>query len=327
MKSTHLAGMVLNLALFSSVAYAAPFSHVVSYGDSLSDTGNLFGVAGQPGPPAYASGRASNGPLAVELLSSNFGVPLVNNAWAGATTGVGNHLDRNDMLGLRGTPTNFGPLGLPGMRTSFEASAASVSPLAPSALFIVWGGPNDFLSPSPLDTNPIDVANRAVTNIVGIVQALQVLGAQHILVPGLPDLGLTPYGQANGAADASAISAYFNTVLRMSLPSGVRFYDTAALLHRVVNDPAAYGFTNVTGQCIDPSAPNPTPCANPDQFLFWDDFHPTTRAHEILAHEFASAAVPEPATFVLTGCVLVICAAAKRSRSSRIVRARRNVVQ
>jgi phospholipase/lecithinase/hemolysin len=81
--------------------------------------------------------------------------------------------------------------------------------------------------------------------------------------------------------------------------------------------------TNVTGQCIDPSAQNPTACSNPDQYLFWDDFHPTTRAHEILAQEFANAAVPEPATFVLTGCVLVLCALAKRSRFAR---ARRSIV-
>jgi phospholipase/lecithinase/hemolysin len=327
MKRAHLAGTLLSSFLFCSVAYAAPFSHVVAYGDSLSDTKNLFGAAGQPGPPAYSPGRASNGPLAVELLSANFGVPLENYAWAGATTGVGNQLDRLDNKSPGGTPTSFGPFGLPGMTTSFATTSGSLAPFVPSALFIVWGGPNDFLSPSPLDDTSVKIANRAVDNIVGIVEGLQVLGAKHILVPGMPDLGLTPFGQANGAAGLSAISAYFNANLRNSLPAGVRFYDTSALLHQVVNDPATYGFTNVTGQCIDPSAANPTPCANPNQYLFWDDFHTTTRAHEILAQEFAdAAAVPEPATFVLTGCVLVLCGAARRLRSSRAGRAGRSLV-
>jgi phospholipase/lecithinase/hemolysin len=276
---------------------------------------------GQPGLPVYAPGRASNGPLAAELLSADFGVPLVNYAWAGATTGIGNQLDPG------GTPTNLGAFGIPGMTTSFLATSASIAPIAPSALFLVWGGPNDFLRPSPLDSTPLEVANRAVANIVGLVQGLQVLGAKNILVPGMPDLGLTPSGQATGAAQLSAVSAYFNDMLRNSLPAGVRFYDTSALLHRVVQDPAAFGLTNVTGQCIDPTSATPTPCANPSQYLFWDDFHPTTRAHEILAQEFAQAAVPEPATFVLTGSVLVLCGLARRSRLYRVARTRRSVVQ
>src|SRR5687768_7643325 len=109
MKFGHLAGISLTSFLLCSAAYSAPFTAVVAYGDSLSDNGNLFAVAGQPGPPAYVAGRASNGPLAAELLSANFGIPFVNLAWAGATTGIGNHLDPG------GTPTSFGVNGLPGM--------------------------------------------------------------------------------------------------------------------------------------------------------------------------------------------------------------------
>ena len=311
MKRVPLAVVSLTSLLFCTLANASPFSAVVVYGDSLSDNGNLFAVAGQPGPPAYYPGRASNGPVAVELLSGYLGVPLLDFAWAGSTTGIGNHLDPG------GTPTSLGTNGVPGMTTSFGMTSAAISSQAASALFVVWGGPDDFLSPSPLDKTPIEIANRAVTNIVGIASGLQSLGAQDILVPGLPDLGLTPFGQTVGVAQASALSAYFNTTLRNSLPAGVTFYDTSALMHRVVNNPAAYGFTNVTGQCIDPTASVPTPCANPDQYLFWDDFHPTTRAHQILAQEFADTAVPEPATFLLTGWGLVIYGVARcRNRCS-----------
>lgn len=236
MKRVHLTLVSVISFLFCTLVNASPFSAVVVYGDSLSDNGNLFAVAGQPGPPAYYPGRASNGPVAVELLSGNFGVPLLDFAWAGATTGIGNHLD------FGGTPTSLGTNGLPGMTTSFGLSSAAIASLAPSALFVVWGGPDDFFSLSPLDLTPTAVANRAVGNIVAIVSGLQSLGAPHILVPGLPDLGLTPYGQTTGAADASALSAYFNTILRTRLPDGVTFYDTAALIQRVAGNPAAYGF-------------------------------------------------------------------------------------
>jgi phospholipase/lecithinase/hemolysin len=43
-------------------------------------------------------------------------------------------------------------------------------------------------------------------------------------------------------------------------------------------------------------------CSNPDEFLFWDDVHPTSRGHEIIG-DFAlrtlqedNQHVPEPAT-------------------------------
>lgn len=309
MKLLRLSALSLAWLLCSTPAVASSYSAVVVYGDSLSDNGNLFAVAGQPGPPAYFPGRASNGMVAVELLASQWGVPLIDLAWAGATTGVGNHLDPG------GTATTLGANNLPGMTTSFSLSSAAITPLASSALFIVWGGPDDFLSPSPLDPTPVAVANRAVSNIVGIVSGLRSLGAQHILVPGMPDLGLTPFGLQTDPSGLSAVSAYFNTLLVQSLGDQATFYDTAALLHRVVSDPAAYGFTNVTDQCIDASAASPTPCSNPEQYLFWDDFHPTTRAHALLAQEFsAAAAVPEPATFALTASVFVICAFARRRR-------------
>ena len=44
---------------------------------------------------------------------------------------------------------------------------------------------------------------------------------------------------------------------------------------RVRADPASFGFTNVMRGC------NAVPTC--DGYLFWDDVHPTTRAHASLA--------------------------------------------
>src|SRR3954451_18450182 len=117
MKLLRLSTLSLAWVLCSAPASASPFSSVVVIGDSLSDNGNLAAVAGQPGPPAYFPGRASNGMVAVELLAGQWGVPVLDLAWAGATTGVGNHLDPG------GTPTSLGTNSLPGMTTSFGLSS------------------------------------------------------------------------------------------------------------------------------------------------------------------------------------------------------------
>lgn len=292
------------LLAFVSLASAGTFTSVVAYGDSLSDNGNLFAAIGQPGAPYY-NGRRSNGPVAVENLATILGVPLHDFAWIGATTGIGNYADG-------GTPTSLGFGPLPGMGVEFESTKALVPGLAASgALFVVWGGPNDFLSPSPLDANALEVANRAAADIIGIVLGLQALGAQNILVPGMPDLGLTPYFSSIGqSAGGSFITDYFNAKLLSQLPSGVIYFDTAGLMRTIVANPAAYGFTNVT----DPCFVDMTVCGNPDQYLFFDDFHPTAAAHAILGQEFASA-VPEPAT-----CVLVLSGAVIALRKKRLLK-------
>jgi cholinesterase len=284
---------VVLLALFclTTTAHATNYSSVVVYGDSLSDNGNLYAVTGQPGSPYYM-GRRSDGPVAVEYLAESLGAPLVDFAWIGATTGVGNYADN-------GTVTSVGSFGLPGMTTVFTATSLSLTPYLPNGLFVVWGGPNDFLAPSPLDTLPQDIVVRAVSNELQIITALMGMGANTILAPGMPDLGLTPYFQSlpGGAALGTDLTNAFNTLLLANLPAGVLYYDTASLLRAVVANPGAYGFTNVTDPCFDGT----TVCANPSGYLFFDSFHPTTATDAIVAQYFAATVVPEPITLVLLG--------------------------
>ncbi len=271
-----------------AAAQAGPLALVV-YGDSLSDNGNVFKATGFPPPPYYA-GRLSNGPVAVEDLASMLHASLLDFAWGGATTGVGNSGDN-------GTATTTGFLSLPGMQPIFQSSFAQVAPIASTSLFVVWGGADDFFAPSPADANPQATANRAIANLVGMVTTLQSMGAAQVIVPGLPDLGLTPrllgQGQA-AAAQASAVTAYFNAALQAQLPAGVTYFDTSALLHQIVANPGAFGFMNVSDACL-----STIPCLNPDQYVFWDGIHPTAHTHEILAERLAAVAVPEPASWGL----------------------------
>jgi phospholipase/lecithinase/hemolysin len=296
--------LALALSSMPAVVLADSFNSVVVYGDSLSDNGNLFLATGQPGTP-YFDGRRSNGPVAVEQLATALGVPLHDFAWIGATTGIGNFADG-------GTPTSFGAFSLPGMQTELASTAGLLGPFLSSGLFVVWGGPNDFLSPSPLDSFPSGVIARGVSDLVGIVTALQGLGAKHILVPGMPDLGLTPFIEGEGpgvAAEFSAITDAFNAELRASLPSGALYFDTATLLRQMVFDPSAFGFTDVTDPCFN----GVTVCAHPDQYLFWDTFHPTTATDSFVAKAF-EAAVPEPATIVLLPAALLLCFVTRKQR-------------
>jgi cholinesterase len=268
-------------------AFAAPFNAVVVFGDSLSDSGNTSAVVGQPGPPNYFPGRVSNGIVAVEYLAASLGVPLLNFAWAGATTGVGNFVDG-------GTISTIGAAGLPGMSTVYPQWAATqpAGGLAlPDALYVVWGGPNNVFSDAT-------TALQGVQHLLAIVGDLTARGASHILVPGMPDLGLTPSGLAGNSAGLTALSQAFNAQLQAGLTGlPAIYFDTFGFLRQVVANPGAYGLVNVNTPCLLV----PACVADPDlqaRFLFWDTVHPTTAAHQRIAQEF-QAAVPEPSLVLL----------------------------
>jgi phospholipase/lecithinase/hemolysin len=270
---------ILFLAI-TPLTNASSYSALVVYGDSLSDNGNLFSAIGYP-PSPYFQGRFSNGPVAAEQLAAALGVPLLDFAVGGATSGIGNFVDN-------GTQTTPGAFGLPGMKLELAGSAPILTPpLTTTALFMVWGGANDFLVGGSVAT--------AVANIDGIISTLQADGAQHILVPGMPDLGVTP--DFFGDPTATAYAQAFNALLLASLPSGVTYADTFNLSQQLSQNPGAFGLTNSTAPCFDGSSV----CANPDQYLFWDGFHPTTAADAILAKQFDTALTPEPSSILLIG--------------------------
>jgi len=277
------------IMLFAGRAHA--FSQIVAFGDSLTDNGNLFALTGQP-PAPYFSGRFSNGPVWVETLAGSLGITLDDRAVGGALTGTGHEA---------------GLIGL-GMTNQFN-QYISEGPADPNALYVIWGGANDFLN---LTTDPATAVGIAVSNLVNGVTNLMAAGAQHFLVPNLPDLGLTPRSliSPDGGSGATIISSIFNGSLAFNMGlvgADITILDTFTLLQDVVANPAGFGLTNVTEPCFDAAAlPSATLCANPDQYAFWDDIHPTNTLHNQLAAEalLAVAPVPVPAAVWLFGSAL-----------------------
>ena len=254
-----------------------PFSSIVVLGDSISDTGRTQAIIPDvfawlyPSPP-YAHGRLSNGPLWIEYLAPQVRLaynPLDNFSFAGANTGT-----LNVFAGLPGMMHELGELiGSPARR------------LDPKALYVVFGGANDFFRffANPPAT-PAEVIGPGVTNLVTIVIALRTAGAENIVVVDLPDVGRTPRGLAGGAAasaGATALSSAFNGLLNNAL-DGLSFPVVRVGLFNLLNEfrtnPLKYGFKNVTGQ-------GKFDLSNADTYLFWDDIHPTTRGHQLIANE------------------------------------------
>jgi outer membrane lipase/esterase len=151
-------------------------------------------------------------------------------------------------------------------------------------LFVVWGGAIDLLHA----TSTADVVQAAINQALN-VQRLIDAGATQFIIPNLPPLGLIPRlnGSPITSVPATQASILFNQVLAEGLaivravnPNKhlqLAQMDVFALFNQVTSSPSKFSLTNVTGSSQFNVA------INPDAYLFWDDLHPTTRGHSILA--------------------------------------------
>jgi thermolabile hemolysin len=256
-----------------------PFSRIFVFGDSLSDTGNFYRLSGGYPPPPYFQGRFSNGLVWVEHLAHALGMEIAagdNYAVAGATTGLINY-NGSAFPGLLGEIASF-----TATRNAAEAEGA---------LFVVWAGANDFFVALQTGQAPAELIGNGVGHTVQAIQQLWQSGARHIMVANIPDLGLTPFAlEANIGAPVTQLSAAYNQVLESALDdlaaAGIPTIrvDAFATLRTMVAQPAEFGFTNVTDQLIIVGG-------NPDEFLFWNEVHPTTAGHAVFAEAAADSLI------------------------------------
>jgi phospholipase/lecithinase/hemolysin len=253
------------------------FGKLVVFGDSLSDTGNVFAMtAGTvPAPSRYYAGRFSNGPVWVEYLGDALDLPFENYAYGGALTDNANLFD------------GVGGLNFPGLRDEIHAYTQRPEGIDRRAIHVVWAGANDFRAALSKGQTP-DI-HAMIGNLLEAVDTLYAAGARYIVVSNLPDLGLTPEGLASGVGPfITLLSATFNEYLAAALavhPAGVVQIDVFQQMHDTISHPEEYGFVNVSTPCLMAASV----CAEPDTYLFWDHVHPTTRGHEVLAETFAKA--------------------------------------
>ncbi len=302
-------------ALCAGAAQAATFSTAYFFGDSLSDTGNVYAATGGVTPPSpYFNGRFSDGPVWVEYLAAGIGHASAaqasllggnNYAWGGARTSGGTSV-----------PSVLAQVG------SFLGSTASIDA---NALYVVVAGGNDMRDARSGDPANIGAAATAATdNLKTAIGLLAAKGAKHVLVANLPDLGATPEAVALGVTGVStqatnAFNALMGGVVSYGQGIGLTmsFFDFAALgaavrTDALTNGGAVYGITNVTSPCGAFAGPTGASCSVSQ---FSDALHPSAISHQFMGAA-AVAAVPEPATYGLMALGLGVLAAVARRRQA-----------
>ena len=212
----------LALALCSVTAAQAQqftsFSNVFSFGDSLSDAGNIAALEGLPGGNSFTT---NPDPVSVQLIASAFGHNLTNispfipgssggtdYAYGGACVQAnsesftcalspGSFSITDQVIGT--DPGNLGYLASHGGKAD------------PNALYTMWGGANDLFTYAGLlgagaitPTQAGQGVGLSAATEGGLIGALQHAGARNILVFNLPNIAVTPDANAQATAAANA---------------------------------------------------------------------------------------------------------------------------
>ena len=332
---------------FSALSNSIPqFQHIVFFGDSLSDNGNLYDHSDRiiPKSPPYFDGRFSNGYIWTDLISykllMQYNIDAANYAVGGATAFLHDPFQ------------GYLPVSL-----SMEVSDYSLRNLMSdkdNTLYVIWIGANDYLQ----GATDVDQATTGVVNsVISAVNSLAGNTNAQFFIVQLPEIELTPEARIKNLADnylqlvtmhnqklhdavvnlraqhpnnkifefsfidhpvlkeivkSKAFRDQINQEYGVNItdvsdscwgggytktPStraiektleithkinGATLLNTKVLAAQIKNSPSLL----VTYQIGQRAAAGDQACATPDQYVFWDDVHPTASVHKVLAAMF-----------------------------------------
>jgi len=255
---------------------------LVAFGDSLSDTRNMFNASlwKLPNPASWMHGHFSNGEIWVEKLAAALGLPLYNWAVGGAAA--------EQYLVLPGLVQQV---------ASWKTYRHLDGGYRPeSTVFTLLIGGNDLVNYGKSVDEIVTSENEALEMLIQE-------GAKHILLLGLPDVSRAPVfrRRQDGARVAIQVGEYNRRLgelrerlaLKYQNMVDIRLFDTAAVFNDLLTHPANYGMDNVADACLDIAKPSAltylesftvaAACRDPDRYVFWDTLHPTRRTHALLA--------------------------------------------
>ena len=222
---------------------------LIVFGDSLCDGGNAYALRGDaafPCPPHWR-GRRCDGPVWVEQLAEQLGLPPLLHSLAGGT---------NHAYGGARSGTGLSPKGMPNLLEQVAGFLGGGSVrgagLEPGALVVLRAGANDYLEAPPSPA----VGERVNGHLLSAVERLAAAGLRRFLVPSELPWGFSPIqlpglGEAErrglNALIAGQNAAFQEALQDLAARRGLVVVqpDFQALFLAVRADPVAFGFTEI----------------------------------------------------------------------------------
>ncbi|MEZ8054630.1 MULTISPECIES: SGNH/GDSL hydrolase family protein [Vibrio] len=277
-----------------NVVQANTINRIVTFGDSLSDTGNLFNGSQWvfPNANSWFLGHFSNGLVWTEYLAKAKDVPLYN--WA-----VGGAAGTNQYVALTGVYDQV---------TSYLTYMKIAKNYRPeNSLFTLEFGLNDFMN---YNREVADVKADFSSALIRLTES----GANSILLFTLPDATKAPqfkYSTEQEIIKVRGKILEFNQFIKtqakyyQSMGKNVVLFDASALFASITDNPEQHGFRNASDACLNinrssaadylksHSLTNDCAAYGSDSYVFWGVTHPTTATHKyiadhILAYSFST---------------------------------------
>lgn len=306
-----LIGLTIAGAAPAPTPTPAPFKDIIAFGDSLTDVGNVALVTEAGYAPVidgyYEETHFSDNILWVEILADYWGLPARTPG-----RGFGSKLSpkfKGNTWAWGGSEAGSGtvqPTGvtspIPNLLREIDQYLSTNIPTR-RTLYSIWSGADNLLVGGKFGP---EAAEQAVDAVVKGMRRLERSGARHFLIFNLPKMGLTPDAQSGGEAAIALADLYsdsFNAALDVALEKlrndrsfkgTIYFVDTYSLLVTVYDTVTGGGtytpdffvpgspvaIDNVTDMGLDYFDEFGT---YPTDYLFWDDVHPTTQGHQVVA--------------------------------------------
>ncbi|RPA72828.1 hypothetical protein BJ508DRAFT_419279 [Ascobolus immersus RN42] len=280
------------------------------FGDSYTQTGfNLTNGSPLPsksntfGNPPFPGWTSANGPNWIGYLATSYNKTrqsVWNLAYGGAT--IDSELVkpwRDDVLSLKDQVNN---LFVPYLAK--PTAPANLKWKADKSLFLFWIGINDIGNSYWLGDFD-NFHKKLLDEYFTLVNTLYSKGARNFVFLTVPPVERSPLilGQGEWSIENEGLAlASFNAKLntyvkefqKKNRAAWTKVFDTKPVFDQMLDQPAKYGFGNVTSYCDDYQ--NGTPawdtyyeqCAIPvDQYFWLNSLHPTHKVHKEVAKRLA----------------------------------------
>eukprot|EP01018_Ginkgo_biloba_P006046 Gb_20604 [translate_table: standard] len=250
---------------------------------------------GAPSPPAYLS------------LSANDDAMLAGVNYASGGAGILNETGFYFIQKLS-FDTQIEYFGATRHALTKKIGAAAAEKLISEALCFVGIGSNDYINNFLLSYSvdaqlyaPEQFIDLLIVNLRRQLTKIHEIGARKIIFNGLAPMGCIPSQRLKSGECREEVNAWagkFNGVVKKLLGElnsqlpGVKitFADTYSIVMKLIQNPQAYGFNVSDAPCcnIDTTfgqfcLPNSKLCSDRSKYVFWDAFHPTDAANEVIA--------------------------------------------
>ncbi|CAI0375247.1 unnamed protein product [Linum tenue] len=291
---------------------AGCFKSVISFGDSIADTGNFCKLtpAGSMCSPPYGetffhrpTGRSSDGRLIIDFIAEYLGLPFVPPYYGGNQTEFGKGV-------------NFAVVGATAVASDVLVNRGigyMATNVSLGVQLEIGGNDYNYALGLKMTTARIQELVPLVVNSIGsALQEIIKLGATTILVPGNFPIGCIPYILTNFRSsnpqdyDSSTgclvrlnqlaeLQIELNRSRKLHPHANIIYVDYYNAMMRIYASPKRFGFTGGVlkacceggggggGGSILGGGPSMRPCDEPSTYVNWDGIHFTEATYRLIA--------------------------------------------